>query len=130
MKREITTHKINGLNEALTIAVLDEPGHGNACHQYAITTPGKPLRAELRHPTVNCEIQFQNGPIKESGVNGISIEALLAIVRDRLEGFQQGGPYACVANRIALVNVIGAMDALLVRTLERTERGVEGTHQK
>ena len=115
--REITTHKVNGLNEALTINVIDDPGQGNACHVYDI----------LGCNPNNVTIRFQNGPIKEAGVNGISKEALLAIVRDRLEGFQSG-PYACKTNAHALVCVIGAMTALHSRTKERTERGVEGTH--
>jgi hypothetical protein len=119
MKRELTTHKVNGLNEALQIQVLDDPGQGNACHVYEIL--------ENTESGPYCRIEFQNGPIKEVGVNGISNEALLAIVRDRLEGFQSG-PYACVANAIALAAVIKAMESLHSRTKERVERGVEGTH--
>lgn len=37
MTREVTTHRVNGLNEALRIEVLDGPGKGNACHRYLIT---------------------------------------------------------------------------------------------
>lgn len=129
MTRELTSHKVNGLNEALKITVLDEPGAGGACHKYAITTPNKPLRQELANPAVNCEIDFQNGPIAESGVNGISQEALLAIVEDRLKSFQ-AGPYACRENAIALTHVQDAMHWLHHRTLERMQRGVEGTSAK
>lgn len=128
MKRELTTHKVNGLNEALQIQVLDDPGQGNACHKYLIVPP---IPADQLPDTLVCyggyPINFQNGPIKEVGVNGISNEALLAIVRDRLEGFQSG-PYACVANAIALAAVTKAMESLHSRTKERVERGVEGTH--
>jgi len=128
MTRTITTHEVNGLNESLLIAVLDEPGHGGACHEYQIrrwvrNTGDENDDAEL------CLIQFQNGPIKEHGVNGISNEALLAIVRDRLECFQ-AGQYACGTNEQALNHVVSAMVALASRTRERAERGVEGTHQK
>ena len=35
--RELTSHKVNGLNEAITIAVMDEPGAGGACHEYNLT---------------------------------------------------------------------------------------------
>lgn len=31
--RKLTSHKVNGLNEALEVSVLDEPGQGNACHR-------------------------------------------------------------------------------------------------
>lgn len=128
MTRTITTHEVNGLNESLLIAVLDEPGHGGACHEYQIrrwvrNTGDENDDAEL------CLIKFQNGPIKEHGVNGISNEALLAIVRDRLEFFQ-AGQYACGTNEQALNHVVSAMVALSLRTRERVERGVEGTHQK
>ena len=118
--REITTHEVNGLNEALTITVMDEPGQGNACHEY---------RIEVHGPVISvCDIHFQNGPIKEVGVNGISNEALLAIVRDRLEGFQ-GGPFACLGNQYAIESVKWAMEALSRRTRKRVERGVEGTNE-
>ena len=35
--RELTSHKVNGLNEALKIEVRDEPGAGNACHYYHVS---------------------------------------------------------------------------------------------
>lgn len=131
--REITTHKVNGLNEVLTITATDEPGSGGANHDYVITFVD-PRYGHERSPISdrhgrNCIISFQNGPIAEAGVNGISQEALLAIVRDRLECFQ-AGPYACESNGVALSHVIAAMEALHARTRERTARGVEGTSAK
>ena len=123
MSRRIQTHEVNGLNEALTLLVMDEPGHGNACHHYRIEY------AENGPACSAQEVKFQNGPIKEHGVNGISGEVLLAIVRDRLECFQ-AGQYACETNQRALEHVVAAMDALASRTRERVERGVEGTHVK
>lgn len=120
--REITSHKVNGLNEALKIEVLDEPGLGDACHNYRVSSV-TPL---LMHP---IEINFQKNPIQEVGVNGISMEALLAIVVDRLEGFQSG-EYACEENQHALDSVRSALIALKIRTRERCERGVEGTSVK
>lgn len=123
MKRELTTHMVNGLNEALRIVVLDEPGQGNACHEYQIDA----IIDEAGSTLDCCSIHFQNGPISEVGVNGISNESLLAVVRDRLEGFQSGD-YACEGNKLALESVIDAMTCLHIRTKERVERGVEGTH--
>lgn len=121
--RQVTSHKVNGLNDQLEILVLDEPGQGNACHKYGINmltgTQG------CRGPVIN----FQNGPIAEAGVNGISNEALLAIVEDRLLGFQSG-QYACRENAIALTKLQEAMHWLHHRTRERVARGVEGTHAK
>ena len=128
MSRRITTHEVSGLNEALLINVLDEPGHGGACHEYQICRCVRNTGDENDDIEL-CMINFQNGPIKEHGVNGISGEALLAIVRDRLECFQ-AGQYACETNQQALDHVVAAMEALASRTRERVERGVEGTHQK
>jgi len=119
--RKLTRHKVNGLNEALEIEVLDEPGEGNACHSYLISW-GKD-REEA------CVLHYQDGPIKERGANGISNEALLAIVIDRLEGFQRG-PFACEENRLALLSAQGALFLLQKRTKDRLARGVEGTNQQ
>jgi len=118
--REVTSHKVPGLNEALTIEVLDEPGAGGACHRYVISTVAD---------FVHCDIRFQNGPIAEAGINGISNEALLAIVEDRLISFQ-AGDYACRENAIALTKIQEAMMWLQKRTRDRIARGVEGTSQK
>ncbi len=122
--RTITTHAVNGLNEALLIGVLDEPGHGGACHQYQIRKHVK-NEDDATADVELVQLHFQNGPIKEFGVNGISGEALLAIVRDRLECFQRG-PFACATNQQALDHVVAAMESLHSRTRERLERGVEG----
>jgi hypothetical protein len=138
--RELTSHKVNGLNEALKIEVLDNPGQGNACHRYHITTTETPppigsgmssadlQKAESMLHAVT-EIRFQNGPIQEVGVNGISNEALLAIVEDRLLGFQSG-QYVCLENAMALTKLQDAMHWLHYRTRSRIQRGVEGTNQK
>lgn len=132
-RRELTSHMVNGLNEVLKIEVLDEPGQGNACHEYAISfhderygVDRSPLSDKFGR---NCIIGFQNGPIAESGVNGISNEALLAIVEDRLAGFQSG-QFACRENAIALTKIQEAMMWLQKRTRDRVNRGVEGTNQK
>lgn len=116
--REITTHKGNELDDALTIRAYDRPNQpGGACHSYEIVDRNRPW---------SCSLSFQDGPVKESGVNGISIESLLAICIDRLEGFQSG-PYATSGNGIALSNLRSALDELKARTKNRQARGVEGT---
>lgn len=123
--RTITDHKLEGLNEALAINVLDEPGQGGACHVYEI---------RLNNPAggsteIGCYISFQNGPIQEVGVNGISGEALLAVVIDRLRSFQ-AGPFACRENAIALTKSEESLMWLQKRTRDRLARGVEGANQK
>lgn len=103
----------------LTIHVLDPPTHGGAHHEYEIRTPsGK----------VVGKISFQNGPISEHGINGVTHEALLLVVAHRLAAFQ-AGPYVSDDNREALEHVTCANEALFRRTQKRLDRGVEGTRQ-
>lgn len=128
--RMLTDHQVNPANDLLEITVTDEPGAGGANHRYEITGADVTNNPSAVAPTDNdgkLVILFQNGPINEAGVNGVTQEALLAIVADRLRSFQ-AGPYACQENADALVSVEEAMAALLYRTRSRMERGVEGTH--
>ena len=119
--RLIEEHKVNPANDTLIVQVLDEPGHGGANHQYLIG--GFPAGPTL--------IQFQDGPISAdgNGVNGVTHEALLAIVADRLRSFQ-AGPFACRENALALTKIEEAQHWLQQRTLARMRRGVEGTNVK
>ena len=120
--KKITTHKVPGLNEAITITADDEVGCGGAHHQYT-------LSYLVEGQACTTFIDFQEGPIDAAGPNGVSNEALLAVVIDRLEGFQKG-PFACVENEAALSHVQEALEYLKSRTLERMERGVEGSLEK
>lgn len=115
--RTVTYHKANEANERISIEA-DDLGAGCASHVYAIrwdsgTTGGA------------SEVRFQNGPIAESGVNGVTNEALLAVVIDRLRCFQSG-PFSCRENALALTKLEEAMHWLNARTAERMARGVEG----
>lgn len=130
--RELTSHKVSGLNESLEIQAMDPPGSGGASHAYNVYGFHTKHNESADHRTDDetcLKVLFQNGPIGESGVNGISNEALLAIVEDRLKGFQSG-KYACRENQMALDRVQEAMHWLHHRTRERVARGVEGTHQQ
>lgn len=117
--RVLDAHKQSPLNDTIVIGVMDEPGHGGACHEYRVSLPdGR-----------NTFINFQNGPINEYGVNGLTHEVLIAIVLDRLEGFQKG-PYACRENADAIIDLNRALTVLKKRTQDRIDRGVEGTSEK
>lgn len=119
MSREITTHKVNECNDVLDLFAIDEPGSGGANHEYAICVPnGDP--GDVR-------INFQNGPIKEVGTNGVTHEVLTSVIIDRLEAFQRG-PFKSDDNEEALNHYRLAMAALKRRTEKRLARGVEGTH--
>lgn len=119
--REIHDHKVNGLNEAIVIQA-GPPGPGGASHVYTVDLMANPGRA----PEKRLIIDFQNGPIQEVGFNGFSNEMLLAVVIDRLRGFQSG-KFACRENAIALTSCEEALMWLQKRTRDRIARGVEGT---
>lgn len=121
--RTLTDHTVSGDQAVqLKINVTDEPGQGGANHEYAISWAG-PIAGG---PDDFMVVRFQNGPIKEFGVNGITQEALLAIVIDRLRSFQ-AGPFSCRENAIALTHCEDALMWLQRRTVARIKRGVEGT---
>jgi hypothetical protein len=71
-------------------------------------------------------VKFQSGPIPEVGINGFTIEALLAICSDRLRKFQDG-PFSCRENALALTKIEEGLHWLHERTRARMARGVEGT---
>ncbi len=114
--RELTSHQTNACNEQIEITVADPPGAGGASHHYVISWPDG-----------GVELRFQNGPIAEAGVNGLTHEALLAVLIDRLEGFQAGA-FACLENQLASGHLRAAIETLKGRTKLREQRGVEGTH--
>lgn len=121
--RELTGHKVNPANDVLRVLVLDEPGSGGANHHYEIQIPSR----EPNSTATTTSVRFQNGPIAEAGVNGLTHEALLAILIDRLECFQ-AGKFANDYNAAALDHLRSAQGVLLDRTRERMSRNVEGTH--
>lgn len=128
--RELTCHKVNPANDLLKVEALDGPGPGGASHAYDIQGFDATNNPSNTFAEYICRtfIIFQNGPINEVGVNGITHEVLIAILLDRLDAFQSG-PYANEFNRIAAFYLRGAQDALYARTMERMSRNVEGTHQ-
>ena len=103
--RQLTGHKVNPVNDLLTIEVVDAIGHGGANHEYRVAWPAQD------HAVSEVTINFQNGPIAEHGVNGLTHEALLVILIDRLSAFQ-AGPYANPYNGDALYHVNCALETL------------------
>jgi hypothetical protein len=151
--RKIHDHKVNGLNEALEITVSDQPGPGGANHRYDILGRGESWgNAGPRLFGVN--LRFQNGPIGKNpdgstrleDCNGITNEALLAVLIDRMRGFQGlniqfpatadretrenvikcEAPFACRENACALTHLEEALMWLQKRTRDRVARGCEG----
>ncbi len=135
MNRFLTNHKITPANENPTTNILDAPGAGGANHLYHITgfnsrtNPSDPWTARHGQPAEHSTILFQNGPVPEVGINGVTEQALVAIVIDRLRSFQ-AGPFACRENALALTKLEESLHWMHARTLNRMARGVEGKNEK
>ena len=133
--RELTAHKVNPLNESLTVLAIDEPGPGRANHLYVVrglyarASNPSAIADKFEYEATDHTIIFQNGPVPESGANGLTHEILLNVVLDRLQSFQRG-PFGCRENAIAITKLEEALMWLKKRTGDRMERGVEGTMQK
>ncbi len=122
--RAVVDHVVPGdPAEQVRIHVMDEPGAGGANHKYVLSW--KQGDDAIQNLKASAYLVFQDGPIKEVGVNGVTQEALLAIVIDRLRSFQ-AGPFASPLNERALSHCKIALDALHERTRDRIARGVEG----
>jgi len=116
MSRQILAHLIAGDTGHMAVTADDrDPTCGNAAHEYKIELPDGSIR----------ELQFQKGPVKERGANGVQDSALLAILIDRFEGFQEG-PFASETNEGVLAHLRASLDLNLQRTRDRVARGVEG----
>lgn len=113
--RYLTGFVAPGAEDGTTIATIDQPGAGGANHAYAVCLPNGS----------SIDIGFQQGGIKENGVNGVQSEHLIAIVLDRLRSFQKG-PFPCRENALAITKLEEAQMWLHSRTVERLRRGVEG----
>lgn len=75
------------------------------------------------------DIKFQEGPIKEVGVNGCQTEDVLELLINRISSFQSGG-FPCRENALALTKLQEARMWLEERTRDRTRREVEGYNKK
>ena len=106
--RYLDEHKVNPVNDQIAIKALEDHPSG-VPHHYAVILPqGKTLM-----------LDFQNGPINEVGVNGVTQEVFLAIVLDRLRGFQRQTAFACRENALAITKIEEGLMWLHQRTLAR-----------
>ena len=69
-------------------------------------------------------VEFQHGPVPLNGPNGLTNEALLAILIHRTEHLDSQFP--CVQNRMAIRAMRDALELFETRTKERQQRNVEG----
>lgn len=116
----------NTVDSELEIVVADErednPNLGpSAYHILGPDSKGSGQRLLLN-------LQFQTGAAQEVGITGVTNEALIEIILDRLEGFQKG-EFACAENASAMEHLQAALSYLNDRTKDRLNRGVEGSYK-
>lgn len=115
-KSEVIYVGHNGLIVA-TADVKNPRGEAVAGHYYEIGTKEESLHA----------VAFQNGPVPEVGINGVTSEALLAVLIHRTEELNKNFP--CEENERAIEHMKDALAAFEERTAKRIARGVEGTYK-
>lgn len=71
-------------------------------------------------------LHFQSRPFRD-GANGVTIEALLGVILDRLQHYQSG-PMACEENQHAITKLEEALMWMRLRTDRRVIRGTYGRH--
>ena len=120
MPREITTHHVDGLGTELKITAADNIIQGGACALYQLGFDGSANSLKIALP-FQLSVNDRENPVTN--------EALLAVIADRLQSFQEG-PLACQENATALTHCQYALMALHRRTRDRTQRGVSGTDLK
>ncbi|MDK8193760.1 hypothetical protein QP794_27130 [Paenibacillus sp. UMB7766-LJ446] len=110
---------INGLATSKYTEVYHEKDYSfNAPHHFEVRSV---------EGNVLAEVNFQEGPIKEAGINGVMNEDLISMVIARLNGFQNSD-FRCRENAVAITKLEESLMWLRKRTADREARGVEGTH--
>lgn len=113
------------LTSKYTRVLEEEEYKYNAPHRFKVVKARKDDE-ENDGTEVLADIHFQEGPIKECGVNGVNNEDLINMVIRRLECFQESD-YKCRENALAITKLEEALLWLRKRTMGREARGVEGT---
>jgi hypothetical protein len=73
---------------------------------------------------LHLEIQFQNGPVKEHGVNGVQLTDVLRICLARYKMLNES--FRCRENSLVITKLQEAIMWDEERTAQRTLAGVEG----
>jgi len=115
--RQVTYRDVTVMKEYITIEG-NEAGAGGASTEYDIHVD----MGDNGNDTSNFRFQTGN-PAEE--VNGLTNEALLSVVLDRLQGFAKG-PFPSRETSIAITKIEEALHWMHSRSLEREDRGVLG----
>lgn len=78
----------------------------------------------LRNDVNSLSFTIQNGPVKEVGINGCQVDAIIEAAKLIIEGLNAKFP--CRENAMVITKLDEALLWLLKRKLDREARGVEG----
>ena len=108
----IDSHHVKGYAFNIDIKAVPVERYGIPTHTYNLIKEydGKPGYQFIK------DLSFQIGDPKVYGVNGVTNEALLAIMIHRLQGFQNNSSTNCSENQEAINHMELAMEALYSRT--------------
>ena len=124
--RQLFDHKNNKFNrECVDVFTVDDGAVDGANHHYRIEVYDRYNGKAEAGIKGFCDVRFQNGGLKEVGANGITDQALLAIVLDRLRGFNEG-QFRCRENSIMITKLEEALMWGAKRADDRSRRNVEG----
>lgn len=105
------------MNDQLIVsAIRNSREAGASCNRYVVRADEQQV-GERTFDGLFHQISFQQGDPETEGINGVTMESLLAIIHDRLEGFQKG-PGRCYENELAMTHCEEALDALKRRTVQ------------
>lgn len=130
--QELESVELNQAGRTLNIYADGYNPVTGSCHRYLIR--GFDARTNPVYgndpvdPRFTSEVIFQNGPIAEAGVNGVTPEALFLILQHKYQGFQSG-QFACEENERILGCIEECLDQIYSRAHRRQSRHVEGTHE-
>jgi hypothetical protein len=120
--REVTSHRTAGLDEltdSLEI-VSDDPDdkNGSGTHYYSVV--------QMLTGRQVAEVQFQHGPRNQEGSTpGLTAQALITVLIDHFESFQNG-PFRCRENARIISYLEDAKNIMIQRVIDRKRRGVLG----
>ena len=123
--RQVKYQDIGLFTDKISITA-NEPQAGGASTEYIIDLSKKGDFGEIIHELTTFKFQTGN-PLEQ--VNGITNEALLSILIDRMQGFQSG-PFSTREGAIVITKLEEALLWMFKRTMDRMDRGVEGKMEK
>ena len=124
LTREVAYKDIGLFTDKIQLFAGDA-GAGGASLNYTILLKSN---ADGEYREYVTEFKFQSGDPREE-VNGITNEALLSILIDRMQGFQSG-PFKSREGALVLTKLEEALHWMFSRTLDRRFRGVEGKQEQ